>query len=100
MPQLAERLSFDLADALARDHELASNFFECSASPILEAKAEFKHLTLARREAIEDIHHLLFEQLMRCGVRGSKCCLVFQEVAEVALVIFADRRFYSTGIHG
>src|SRR2546423_7157731 len=60
--QLAERLCFDLADALAGHHEFSPYLFERAAAAVFEPEPELQHLALARRQAVENVHHLLLEQ--------------------------------------
>src|SRR4026208_2099973 len=38
MPQLAQRLRFDLADALARDREALADLFECVLGAVADAE--------------------------------------------------------------
>ena len=47
MPQLAQRLGLDLADALARHSELFANLFESMTLAIVEAEAQSQHMPLA-----------------------------------------------------
>ena len=49
--ELVERLALDLADALARDAELAADLLERAGVSVLEAEAELDDLALAVREA-------------------------------------------------
>src|ERR1700738_5007671 len=81
-----------LADALARDVELAAALFEGARAPVLEAEAQLEHAPLAEREPLEDALHLLLEQLVRRRVRRRERLVVGDEVAEVAVLFLADRR--------
>src|SRR3954470_13271023 len=92
MPQLAKRFRLDLTDALARDVELASHFFERARPAVLEAEAQLEHAPFAEREPLEDALHLLLEQLVRCRVRWRERLVVGDEVAEVAVLFLTDRR--------
>ncbi len=67
MPQLAERLRFYLADPLARDLKLAADFFERPAPTVLKTEAQAKYFALPVAEAVEDVDHLLFEELVGRG---------------------------------
>ena len=49
MFEFAKRLFLDLADALAGDHELLSDLFQCPLAAVLETEAEFQHHFLAGR---------------------------------------------------
>src|SRR5687768_8022372 len=62
--QLAQRLALDLADALARDVELAPDFFQRAAAAVLQPEAQLQHPPLSLRERGEHLRHLLFEQLV------------------------------------
>src|SRR5689334_15749506 len=62
--ELPQGLRLDLADALARDHELTAHFLEGAAAAIVQAEAQLEHLSLAHSQAVQDVHHLLFQQLM------------------------------------
>src|SRR5205807_4388988 len=61
MPQLAQRLRFDLADALACDIERAANLFECVLGAVADAEAHLENLLLARCERAKNFVRLLFE---------------------------------------
>ncbi len=47
MPQLPQRLGFDLADALARHVEVAADFLQCVVLAVNQTEAQFEHLALA-----------------------------------------------------
>ena len=81
MAQLSQRLRFDLTDALARHLELAPNFLQRSAASVLQPEAQAQDLALPVGEAVEHVHHLFLEQLMRCRVRWSERLRVLDEVA-------------------
>src|SRR5207253_800430 len=56
--QLAEGLCFDLADALASDGEVLSDFFERVLAAVLQAEAHLDDLLLARAERLQDLSGL------------------------------------------
>lgn len=58
MTQLAERFRLDLADALAGDFELFTDFLEGAAVAIDEAEAEGKHAAFAFGEGVQDVDDL------------------------------------------
>src|SRR5262245_49505061 len=70
MAQLAERLGFDLPDALARDGEALADFLERVLAAVADAEPHLDHLFLARRERLEDRVGLLLEVQVDHGVRG------------------------------
>src|SRR4029453_1650719 len=51
--QLAQRLGFDLADALARDVEVLADLFERMVGALPDAEAHLDDALLARREGRE-----------------------------------------------
>jgi len=61
MTQLAERLGFDLADALAGDIEILANLFKRVFAVDANTKAFTQHFFLARREGLQNFERLLLE---------------------------------------
>ena len=59
MAQFAERLGFDLTNALACDREVLADLFERVFAAVLQAKAHLDDLFLARAERLEDFRGLL-----------------------------------------
>src|SRR5690348_17061229 len=57
MPQLAQRLGLDLADALAGDVELLANFFQGVVGVHVDAEAHAQHLGFARGQARQHVAH-------------------------------------------
>src|SRR5215471_11061446 len=53
MAQLAQRLGFDLPDALARDGEALADFLERVLAAVADAEAHLDDLLFARRERLE-----------------------------------------------
>src|SRR5438552_1088962 len=92
VPQLAERLRLDLPDALAGDVELAPDLFEGAGATILETEPQLEDATLAAGEAFEHALDLLLEELVRRGVGRCEGLVVGDEVPEVRVLFFADRR--------
>src|SRR5262245_27549546 len=92
MPELPERLRLDLADALAGDVELLPNLLEGPGTPVLEAEAELEHAPLAARQRVEHRLDLLLEELVRGCLRRRQGAAVLDEVAEVGVLLLADRR--------
>src|SRR6266567_8932787 len=92
MAQLAQGLSFDLANAFAGHMELFAHLFQGTAAAIIQAKAQLQHLALALGQAIEHILHLLFEQLMAGGIRRRQGRVILDEIAEMTIIFLADRR--------
>src|SRR2546426_8734091 len=92
MAQLAERLGLDLANALASDPEVLPDLFQRVLAAVGEAEAKTQHLLLARRERVEDLVRLLAQRQPDDGVDGRHDLLVLDEIAEVAVFLFSDRR--------
>ena len=83
MAQPTQRLVLNLADALARDVELAADLLERPGATILETEAQFQHPTLAWRQRCEHRPHLLREELVRGGLGGRDRVPVLHEVGEI-----------------
>ena len=92
MAELAQGLRLDLADALARDVELLADLLERAGAAVDDAEAQLEHLLLARGERVEHLHELLLEQReARCLARLGGV-LIGDKVAEVGVLLLADRR--------
>src|SRR6478736_3806567 len=89
--QLAERLGLDLADALAGDVELLADLLEGAGTPVLEAEPELEHAPLATGQRVKDRLDLLLEELMRRRLGRGERAPVLDEVAEVGVLLLADR---------
>ncbi len=100
MLQLAQRLGFDLADALARDVELLAHFFQRVVGAHLDAEAHAQHLGFARGQAVEDV----LDHVAQAGLHGRfdrrGVVAVLDEVAQVAVVVVANRRFHGDRLLG
>src|SRR6266508_737463 len=96
--ELAQRLRLDLADALAGHVELAAHLLEGAGAPVLEAEPQLEHSALARREPLEHRLDLLLEQLVRRRVARRERLVVGDEVAEVGVLLLADRRLERDGL--
>src|SRR5438128_1659012 len=68
--QLAERLGFDLPDALARHREALPDLLEGVVGLLADAEAQPQDLLLARRERGEDFPRLLLQRERHGGVGG------------------------------
>src|SRR5947209_3014012 len=96
--EFAEGLRLDLPDALAGHAELAAHFLQRAAVAVVQPEAEDEHLPLAVGEHIQHLVHLLAQQpggravLRRDGER------VRDEVAEVAVLLLADRHLQRDGL--
>src|SRR5690348_6576251 len=68
--QLAQRLGFDLANALASHCERLSDFLEGVLGAIFESKAHLDDLFLARSERAQNVRRLLLEVHVNHGFGG------------------------------
>src|SRR2546430_8436414 len=96
--QLAQRLRFDLSDALTSHVELAAHLFERAGAPVLETEPQLQHASLAAGQPFEDGLDLLLEELVRCGVARGEGLVVGDEVPEVRILFLADRRLERDGL--
>src|SRR5665213_3972957 len=94
VPQLAQRLRLDLANALARDVELLADLFQRVVGVHLDAEAHPQHLRLARRQRVEDVLADIAQARVDRGVGRRHRRLVLDEVAQMRIVVVADRRFH------
>src|SRR5438034_1366667 len=92
MAQLAERLGLDLANPLAGHVELAADLLEGSSPAVLQPEPELEDAPLAAGQGVQDGLNLLLEKLMRRCLRRCQRAPVLDEVAEVRILFFADRR--------
>src|SRR5690242_4847593 len=89
--QLLEALVLDLADALARDVERPPDLVERARVLAVEAVAELQHLALPARERAEDLAQRLLAHADLGLLVRQRQVLVGDEVAELRLVLVADR---------
>src|SRR5262249_51818513 len=92
MPQLAERLCLDLADALAGDGEALADFLERVLAAVADAEPHLDHLLLARGERLEHRLGLLLEVQVDHRFGRRHHLAILDEVAEMRIFLFADRR--------
>src|SRR3954454_24413521 len=92
MAELPERLRLDLADSLPREVELASDLFERPRSTVLESEPELEDPSLSTGQGVEHGLDLLLEELVRCCLGRGEGPAVLDEVAEVGVLLLADRR--------
>src|SRR5436190_23319343 len=59
MPQLAQRLRFDLPDALARDREVLADFLQRVLAAVFQAEAHLDDLLLTRGQRLQYLRRLL-----------------------------------------
>src|SRR5205085_5426377 len=88
---LLQALVLDLPDPLARHVERPPDLVERAGMLAVEAVAKLEHLPLARREAGEDVAQRLLAQHDLRGLVRQRLRLVGEEVAELRLLLVADR---------
>src|SRR5919205_3276327 len=89
--ELLERVVLDLADPLARDVERAADLLERPRAPAGEAEAHLDDLALALRQRRQRAVDVLLAQVLRGDLERRLGRLVLHEVAELGLVLLADR---------
>ena len=98
MAQLAQRLGFDLPDALPGDAKLLAHFLQRVPLTVNQPEPHLQHLPLSLAERVQDRLHLLLEQLPRGRVYWTQHCLVLNEVTQNAVFLGTDRRFQRHGL--
>src|SRR5207249_10557271 len=93
MAQLAERLGLDLSDALAGDREALADLFERVLAAVADAEPQLDDLLLARRQRFEHRFGLFLEIQVDDGFGRRDHLAILDEVAEMRIFLFADRRF-------
>ena len=93
MLELAQRLGLDLADALARHRELLADLFQRVVGVHADAEAHAQHALLARRERGQHARRGLAQVRLDRRVDRQDRVLVLDEIAEVRVLLVADRRF-------
>ncbi len=81
----------DLADPLAGDVEDAAHLIECEWGLAVQAIAKLEHTPLPLAERGERARQRLVAKDDVCGLVGQRLRVVFEEVAELGLVVVADR---------
>src|SRR5262245_49776989 len=90
--ELAQRLGLDLADALAGDGEVLANLLERVLAAVRQPEAKAQHLFLSRRQRVQHLVGLLAQAEADHALDGRAHLLVLDEVAQVAVLLLADRR--------
>src|SRR5438093_3193393 len=98
MPQLAQRLRLDLADALAGDGEVLAHFLQRVLRAVAQAEAHLDDLLLARRERLEERLGLLLQVDVDNRLGRRDHVAVLDEVAQMRILLLADRRLQRDGL--
>src|SRR6516162_4899991 len=92
MPQFPQRLSLDLADALARHRELVPNLFERLVVVHADAEAHAHDALFARRQRGERQRGGFAQVRLDRGVDRQDRVLVLDEIAKMGILLVADGR--------
>src|SRR6266446_1831125 len=91
MAHFAQRFRLDLANPLAGNSKLAADLFQGPAISVDQAEALFENLAFTFGQRLKHILDLFLQQHNRRHVAGVFSTLVFDEVAEIRLLAFANR---------
>src|SRR5690606_37697295 len=91
MPEFPESLGLNLPDALPGDPEFASYFFKRPGLAVVKPEAEPQNPLFPLVERIEHLFNLLLEHHKGRSLCRRQGILVFNEVAEMAVLFLADR---------
>src|SRR3954468_24813912 len=89
--QLLQRLVLDLADALTRDVERPPDLVERARVLAAEAVAQLEHAAFAVREVLQRLAQRFLGEDLRSALVGRLGPLVGDELAELGLLLVADR---------
>src|SRR5688572_8657131 len=92
MAQLAQRLRLDLPYPFARYREVLAHFFERVLAAVADAEAHLDDLLFARRQRLQHRLGLFLQIEVDDRFRRRHGGAVLDEVAEVRIFLFADRR--------
>src|SRR6266566_710898 len=98
MAQLAQRLGLNLADALAGDGKRLPDFFEGVLAAIVQSEAHLDDFLFARRQGFQYGRGLFLQIQVDDRIGGRNHGLVFNEVPEMRIFLFANGRFERDGL--
>src|SRR5580704_17781612 len=98
MPQLAQRLGFDLPDAFASNSERLADFFQSVLTAVFETEAHLDDFFLAWCQRAQHVRSLVFQVDVDHGLRWGNDRAVLDEVAQMRIFLFADWRFERDGL--
>src|ERR1700733_1191376 len=93
MPQLTQRLGFDLPDSLAGDLEALTYFFQSVLGTIFEAETHLDHTLLARGQGTQHLRGIFLQVHADHRFGRRNCLAIFDEVAKMRIFLLADRCF-------
>src|SRR5499427_638609 len=91
--ELAQRFGLVLSDALARHRELLADLFQRVVGIHPDAEAHAQHALFARRQRCQDARGGFAQIGLNRGVDRQDRVLVLDEIAEVGILLVADRSF-------
>src|SRR5258706_10272923 len=93
MAQAAQRFALDLANAFARQPEFLTDLFKRVLAAILQTEAQAQNAGFAGRQRAQYFFDFFVQQVLigALGRRGGR--VVFDEVAEFAVLFLAHRMF-------
>src|ERR1700722_17394522 len=92
MPQLAQRLGFDLANAFARDRKRLPDFFQSMLAAIFQPEAHLDDFLFARRQRAQDLAGLVLQVHVDHRLGRRNYAAILDEVAQMRIFLFANRR--------
>src|SRR5215469_1695947 len=95
--QFAQRLGLNLTNAFTRYGEHLADFFECALIAVLKPETHADDALLARAELLQHRGHLLLEAQVHGCFRWGDYSLVFNEITQVRVLLFANRRLEGYG---
>src|ERR1700757_1167613 len=92
MTQFAQRLGFDLANAFPGDGERSTHLLQGMLRAILNTKPHAYDFLFPRTERTQHVSGLLLHVRIHNRLGGRNSSVVFDEIAEVGVSLFADGR--------
>src|ERR1700733_3076063 len=93
MAQLAQGFGFYLPDALARDLEALTHFFQRVLGTILQTETHLDYALFTRGQGTQHLGGVFLQVHTDHGFRRRNGLAIFDEIAEVRIFFFADRGF-------
>src|ERR1700733_8155541 len=98
--ELAQRFRLDLADALAGHGKLLADFLQRVVGVHAYSKAHTQNALLARRQRSQHARRRLPQVGLDRRIDRENCVLVLDEIAEVAVLLVANRRLEADRLFG
>src|ERR1700678_2114775 len=97
MPQLAQRLRFDLPNTFAGDRKRLADFLESVLAAIIQTKPHLDNFLFARRQRLQHRRSLFLQAEVDHRIRRRHHRLVFNEIAQMRILFLADRSLQRNG---